>query len=612
MKHFNIIATVVTICAVLLTVLFINGEALGIEKIVDEDAESYTGSEDFTTNDLDGDWDTSSATIITLNGTDAQISGSGAYAYDGNVVISNAGDYVISGTLTDGSIIVDAYQSSKVRVMLSGADVTCTDDAAFRVNQADKVFLTLAEGTLNTLTSGETYSDDALSDNAGGAIFSHDDLTINGSGTLTVSASYKHGIDVNDTLVITGGTITVRAPADGLHVNDAVKIGGGALTIDAGDDALHCDMTVLIAGGDLLVTSCYEGIEAQQITVRDGNVTIYASDDGFNANGGTTMNLSFLPGAAAYDTETSAADETTLDPFIDISGGVVTIINETGRDADGLDSNGDIYISGGEVYVSLVNSGSNSAIDYASEAGGVCVITGGRVIACGSYGMAEHFDATSTQAAVLYNFSDGAVAGTRFVLEDASGHELMSWEVPCSFSSVNVSCPEIAVGDTVNIVIGELTEEITIASASASYGDVESAGFGGGFHQGGGMRQRGQGADGANAEAGGGMPSLPEGMTEGEMPTPPEGMTEGEMPTPPEGMTEGEMPALPEGMTEGEMPWEMMREAETAGTQTQTVQTAGGTSLSELTTGARAELIAAAALLAAGIGFACAYRRRGI
>ena len=118
--------------------------------------------------------------------------------------------------------------------------------------------------------------------------------------------------------------------------------------------------------------------------------------------------------------------------------------------------------------------------------------------------------------------------------------------------------------------------------------------------QGGGMRQRGQGADGANAEAGGGMPALPEGMTEGEMPTPPEGMTE------------GEMPALPEGMTEGEMPWEMMREAETARTQTQTVQTAGGTSLSELTTGARAELIAAAALLAAGIGFACAYRRRGI
>lgn len=703
-KKIDIIASIVTILAILGTILFMNGEALGIEKIVDEDAEQYTDTEYFTSNDLNGTWDESDATVITCNGESATVSGAGAYAYDGGVVITNAGYYVVSGTLTDGSITVDAYQSSKVFIMLAGVDITCSDDAGIRVDQADKVFLTLKEGSVNSVTSGATYTEEALSDNTGGAIYSHDDLTINGSGTLNVTAEYKHGLDVNDALTITGGTISITAVADGIHANDGTGLTGMNLTINAGDDAIHDDTEVYVADGTILIESCYEGIEAPIITVEDGEITIYPEDDGFNAGGGTStagfgMGGMMTPHQSATQTASpqgeapdsvsigadgntregsetvgSTATDATQDatesvtPTITINGGSVTIINETGRDADGLDSNGDIYINGGTIRVSLVNSGSNSAIDYGSESGGVCVVNGGSVIACGSYGMAEHFDETSSQPAILYNFSAGADAGTTFAIEDADGNVLVTYDVPCSYSSVNVSIPELTIGESYIVVVGDQEEEIALEEVSASYGDAASTGFGGTMNFGG-MRQRGGGmtnseitaTDGTEATQGmtggrkggrgqggfgggrgdfgggmtppegmtegemptppegmtegemptmpeGEMPEPPDGMTEGEMPTPPEGMTEGEMPAPPDGMTEGEMPALPDGMTEGEMPTPPQALTEEV-SDTQTTDTA--TSITELSESARMEVGASAAVLIAGLAVAFGYRRRG-
>ena len=625
-KHIDIICIAVMICAILLTVLFMNGESLGIQVLVDEDAENYTGTEYFTANDQNGTWSDEDATKITLNGDTAKVSGSGAYVNDGSVYITASGRYTITGTLTDGSIVVDAYDNSKVWIMLDGVDVTCSDDAAFRVDQADKVFLTLKEGTENSLTSGESYSDEAIEDGTGGVIYAHDDLTINGSGSLTITGSYKHGIEGNDELVITGGTISITAPGDGIHVNDSVRIMEADLTISSGDDGIHCDTEVYIESGTVLITECYEGIEAPQIEVTGGDITIYPTDDGFNANGGTSMmgmggfggmmhgNTTAVTDsgnsaekANSGNTDAAKATDTTDTTEelseIRISGGTITIINESARDADGLDSNGNIYISGGTIRISLSGSGSNNAIDYGSESGGVCEITGGSVIACGSYSMAEAFDSSSTQCAILYNFSDGADAGTTLAVEDADGNVLVSWEVPCSFNSANISIPELTLGETYLIAIGDNVEEITLEEVSASYGDAASSAFGGTMNWGG-MRQRqkttttdgtaatgstdgtaaestegttssdssagtgfgpaGRGGFGPGGKGGqrpwdaqnsdGTMPQPPEGMTEGEMPQPPEGMTEGEMPQPPEGMTEGEMPQPPEGMTEGEMP----------------------------------------------------------
>ena len=184
--------------------------------------------------------------------------------------------------------------------------------------------------------------------------------------------------------------------------------------------------------------------------------------------------------ALTAETETSATET-----WIHVSGGSITVVNDVARDADGLDSNGDIIISGGVIRVSLTNSGSNSALDYGSESGGVMEISGGDVIACGSYAMAEGFGSGSTQCSVLYNIKRGAAAGTELKLEDSDRNVLRSYEVPCSFSSIAISCPEMQIGETYSIVIGDSAEEITLEEISASFGDAQSEGFDGSMNWGG-------------------------------------------------------------------------------------------------------------------------------
>ena len=618
------ICVAIVICSLVLTVLFMNGEALGITKIVDEDAEQNSDSAYFTTNDQNGSWDTTGAAVVTLTGDGASVSGNGAYVYDGNVVIAEAGRYVFSGNLEDGSIIVDAHDSSKVWILLDGVEINCSDDACIQVDQADKVFLTLAEGSENTLISGSAYSDTALSDGTDGAIFAHDDLTINGSGSLTVTAQYSHGISANDDLVITGGTITISAADDAIHVNDSIRIkdaaitvtagddgllttnevengylyiesgtlditasgdgihttgdittAGGEINISAGDDGIHSDASVFVQSGTILISDCYEGVEALIIDVSGGDVSINCEDDGFNANGGSgdmfggggqmgggrndgtsghggmqgsgtddgmtgerptppdmgeegmTGERPTPPGMdeegttgerptppdmgeegmsggmpAGQETETasgsgqSSADTEDVETYISISGGNIRIVNEIGQDADGLDSNGDIKISGGTIYISLLGTGSNCAVDYASESGGVAEITGGTIIACGASSMAEGFDSTSTQASILYNTSTVAEAGTTLTVTDADGSVLLSWEVPCSFSSALISCPEMKVGGTYTVSAGGTSEEITLEDVSTTYGDSQGGMHGGDMGQsgmhGGNMRPDGQ------------------------------------------------------------------------------------------------------------------------
>ena len=748
-KHFDLICVAVLLCTLLITILFINGESLGLVPIYDGDSEEHSDSSWFTANDRDGAWETAGATRISLKGGSASVSGGGAYFYDGNVVIAQSGRYVISGILDDGSVIVSADGNSKVWILLDGAEISCADDACLRIDQADKVFLTLAEGTDNRFSGGAEYSDTALEDKTGGVIYAHDDLTINGTGSLTLEAAFKHGIDANDDLVITGGSLTVNAAADAIHVHDSFRIenadltlaagddgirvsteegyfyqesgsigidaggdgistlgniilaggeisvtagddgihtessfsaagtelaitagddgihaveelsvtactltidavndglqtegdlridngeltlkaadngmnaeGGivfsdGTLTVDAGgdgihaagdirceggkltirseDDGIHSDAAVAVTGGTLLIEKCYEGIEALTIDISGGDVTVYPADDGLNANGGSgDFGFGGFGGhRGGFAMEQSGQNQTAAEAaetWIHISGGTITVVNGSARDADGLDSNGDILISGGTVRVSLNNDGSNNAIDYASESGGVCEISGGNVIACGSYAMAEGFTSGSTQPSIMYNISGGAAAGTTVSLEDANGNVLMSYEVPCSFSSVTMSSPELKLGESYLVVIGEKVEAVTLEEVSASYGNAASEGFFGNMNWGG-MRQR----DLFEGFGDGSQPELPEGSaapqpgggggrgrfqnTSGELPAPPDGSA---VPQPPE---DGEMPSPPEGdgmqpaQEQGERP-DMMQSTDRAEPQpaTEQAQTSG-------------------------------------
>ncbi|MBQ7583620.1 MAG: carbohydrate-binding domain-containing protein [Lachnospiraceae bacterium] len=535
-KNTDLICILIILLAAVITVLFINGRAFGIKAEADEDAEYYEGDGYFTSNDLNPYEAESADCVISLEGADGRIDGNGAYFYDGDLVISGGGKYLISGELTDGRIIVDAYASSKVWLILDGVNIYCADDAALRVDQADKVFITLKDGSTNSISSGEEYSDDAVADGAGGALFSHDDLTINGTGELTIDGAYKHGIDANDSLHITGGSITITSKADGLHVNDEINFRDAALTVNAGDDALHSDEAINILGGTILINECYEGLEAKIINMEDGDVTIYPSDDGFNANGNSDSGFGFgfggmgggmggrpdftmdtesgnrvfgdRPGRKGNGETAENADEAGLpdgflssdmsneeeaeeteeteETYIRISGGSIVIVNSEAQDADGLDSNGDIYINGGVIRISMSGNGNNSAIDYGSESGGVLTVSGGDIIACGGSSMAEAFSDTSTQCCALIKLSETVEAGESLTVEDEKGNVILSWEVPCSFNAVNISSADLAEGNTYTLKAGEAEETVTFDSISVSEG--ESSGMGGfGGHRPGGF-----------------------------------------------------------------------------------------------------------------------------
>ena len=459
-RHIDAICAVVTVLTVLLTILFMNGAALGIEPITDEDA----GTEQFTANDLDGAWDASDAARIDL--TDGTITGNGAYIVDGDVHIVYAGKYVLTGTLVDGSVIVEADGDDKIWLLLDGADIRCGNSAVLLVEQAEKVFLTLADGTENVLSSGPAYGQDVVSAGIDGAVYSRDDLTINGSGALTVTGEYQHGIVCNDDLIIAGGTVTVTAAQDGLHANDSVRIADASLTVTAGDDGVTVSNDentgyFYMESGSVTIPSCYEGIEAVNVTIDGGTVDITSTDDGINANGTGSVN-----------------------PVITVNGGDVRIVNTQGMDADGMDSNGNIYINGGKVFVSMNGTGINSAIDYGSENGGVCQVNGGTLVACGGSGMVESLDTASAQGFVE-TAANGA-AGTSLTLADESGNMLLDETIPNAFTYVMLSAPGMTSGSAYTLSVGGTETQVTANDTSGA-----SGGFGMGRMFGGGMRMGG-------------------------------------------------------------------------------------------------------------------------
>ena len=195
-KHIDAVCVVITVFTLILTVLFMNGTALGIQAVSDEENSDSM----FTQNDLTSDWDASGATKITLSDEGSTVAGNGAYVNDGEVHIIYAGKYLLSGNLSDGSVIIEADGDDKIWLMFDGVSLHCEDSAALRVEQAEKVFITLKDGTKNMLSSGSSFSEEAVSAGIDGTIYSRDDLTVNGEGSLNITADYQHGIVCDDTV----------------------------------------------------------------------------------------------------------------------------------------------------------------------------------------------------------------------------------------------------------------------------------------------------------------------------------------------------------------------------------------------------------------------------
>ena len=243
---------------------------------------------EYSDRDKSGAWDESEAVSIALSDGGSTISGEGAEVSGNVVTVTQAGVYVLSGLLSNGRIVVEAGDEDKVQVVLSGASITSSDGPAIWVKSADKVFLTLAEGTENALADGETY---AAEDDANACVWAECDLTINGSGKLKVQGNDKRGISSKDELIITGGDITVNAVDDGLRGKDGVGICGGTIDITAGGDGIKADKKdtegkgwISIDGGEVTVNAEQDGLQAESaLQVTDGTLNVTVGGGSVNA-----------------------------------------------------------------------------------------------------------------------------------------------------------------------------------------------------------------------------------------------------------------------------------------------------------------------------------------
>ncbi len=558
---------------------------------------SVNMEDQFSDRDLSGEYKESEAVKITLEGSGAKCDSKGVTVDGNTVTITAEGVYLVSGKLQEGMLVVAAGDEDKVQIVLDNAEIVNSTNAAIYIKSADKVFLTLAEGSANSLGNGGSYT--ALDDNnIDGVIFSKSDITVNGSGNLEITAQTGHGIVSKDDLKIAGGNITVQAAGQGLSGKDSVRIAAGTVIIDSdkdgihsdneedaekgyvyiaggtvqitsgvdgidavnfvqidggelliasGDDGIHSDGTTTVNGGNIQITESYEGIEGNKVVIAGGNIRMVCSDDGINAAGGNDQ--SGFGGFFGGDMFSESTDFS-----VEISGGVIYM----DADGDGVDSNGSLIVTGGELYIAGPENGANGALDYTSTG----QAAGGTVVAVGSMQMAMNFDSTSTQGSILIS-TGNMNAGTAINVKDADGTVLVSYVAESGFNSVLVTSPLLKQGNTYTVSVGETNTEVTLdeliygsgmggfGGGMGGHGGMGGSGNMGGF--GGGNRgDRGEKPEGQSGE----MPEMPSGetpqMPNGEVPE----MPSGEMPQMPGGeMPNGEAPQMPGGeMPSGEAP----------------------------------------------------------
>ena len=311
----------------------------------------------YSDRDADASYDASSVTSITLTDGSATVSGDGATAEGSIATITEEGTYVISGTSSDGQVVVEVADDAKVQLVLDGVDLTCSSGPCIYVKSGDKVFVTLAEGSTNVLSDGSGWTLTGEDGEPNATLYSESDLTINGSGSLEVNGTVNHAISTKDDLTVTGGTLDIEAADDGLHGKDSVQINGGTITVDAQGDAIKSTETdkadkgfVSIDGGTLSLTSADDGIEASQLLrVTDGTLTIDSEDDALHSD----IDVQITGGTVTID----AVDDAVHGEYnVSVEGGKLTV----NACEEGLEGQC-VEVAGGENYVASNDDGINAS-----------------------------------------------------------------------------------------------------------------------------------------------------------------------------------------------------------------------------------------------------------
>ncbi|WP_195940122.1 carbohydrate-binding domain-containing protein [Romboutsia sp. 1001713B170131_170501_G6] len=313
-------------------------------------------------------------TYIELGDT-INIKGEGAKVENNVVTITSAGTYSISGELKDGQIVVSAGKEDKVQIQLNNANITSSNSAPIYVKSAKRVVIGLIDGTKNTITDGKNYVfEDTTTDEPNAAIFSKDDLTIIGTGSLVVNANYNNGITSKDDLKIEGGQITVNAVSDGLRGKDSITILNGQITIDAKEDGMKSSNTedaekgyIHIQGGTLNITAGQDGIQAEtNAVISNGEINIVSGEGSKNSssknenwgNWGGKQPAGMQPPEKNNTTTTEEMESISAKGIkatsnITISGGNINIDSSD----DSIHSNDNIIINGGNIKASSGDDG---------------------------------------------------------------------------------------------------------------------------------------------------------------------------------------------------------------------------------------------------------------
>lgn len=490
------------------------------------------------------------------------------------VTITAEGTYIFSGTLSEGQIVVDA-DNAKVQIVFDNVDITCASSAAVYVKSAEKVFVTLAEGSQNTLRNTDEYV--AIDDNnIDAVIFAKSDLTLNGTGSLTIISAEGHGIVSKDDLKITGGTYDITAAGHALSGKDSVRIADGTFILTAEKDGIHAENAddeekgyIYIADGDFTITSDGDGMDASNIVqIEDGTLDITAgggaanslkthesdvpgggmpqngekpdgesmpqmgekpdgenmpqdtttdesgtSTKGIKAGGGMYLNGGTYQIDSADDSIHSNANITIADgtytlatgddgvhadDVLIVNGGTITVtesyeglegltvtindgtiditasddgINTAGEKmelnggyihilagGDGVDSNGDLTINGGEIYIDGPSDNGNSAIDYGDRSS--AYVNGGTLVAIGSSGMAEVMSDSSKQKVLMVKLGEQMEAGN-VVLTDSEGNVIVSYTALKTYDCVIISTAEVESGATYTLTTSGTMTEVT-------------------------------------------------------------------------------------------------------------------------------------------------------
>lgn len=361
---------------------------------------------------------------ITVVGPGVTVSGSTA-------TIIAGGTYRAVGTLTDGMLAVNT--TGTVTLTLDGVNITHSTGPAIYVYAAASVSLVLADGTTNTLIDGTTYTDP----NAKGTLFSNDTLEITGTGSLSVTGRYKHGIVSDDDLILTNGDLTIASVVtDGFHANDNITISGGTIHItQCGSDGFESEGDLVMNAGTLTLAVSDDGVMSQDtLTVNGGTINISTGVEGIESKNNLIINAGSISISVSDDGLNAAND-------ITINGGEI-YLNAT---ADGVDSNGTLHINGGL----MVATGGN-----VPEAGldcDACLIpfTGGITVAAG--GTNSTPSGASTQRV--------AVIGTRPVntamrIVRSDGTDVLVFKVPKAYQSMIFSSPALLASTTYTIYTG--------------------------------------------------------------------------------------------------------------------------------------------------------------